>query len=107
VDTCGADVDAVPGYLSSQSMHSDSLIGEAYALPSHIRPSTTSNCTSLILASANGHYDVAQFLLDRSANINAVEDGYTALYVACMNGHSRVVQLLLGRGALLSIRSGN
>jgi ankyrin repeat protein len=47
-------------------------------------------------ASANGHEDVARFLLANKANINArTNDGHTPLHWAAWNGHKELAKLLL------------
>ena len=55
--------------------------------------------TALMLASSNGHYDVAALLLHHKANPANVnmqdKDGRTALIYACKNGCLKIVELLL------------
>jgi ankyrin repeat protein len=52
--------------------------------------------TALHWASANGHEDVARFLLANKANINArTNDGHTPLHWAAWNGHKELAKLLL------------
>lgn len=62
-----------------------------------------SQSTPIHMASANGHLEVLQYLLElRSSGeiINAVNDsGNTALHWACLNGHLEVVKLLCENGA--------
>lgn len=58
------------------------------------------NQTILMSASANGHEDVAELLLDGGANINAQDKwGKTALMYALMNKHGNVAEFLLESGA--------
>jgi len=56
--------------------------------------------TALHYASLCGHVEVACYLLDQGADINArsVGDG-THLYLACREDHPEVVELLMSRGA--------
>jgi ankyrin repeat protein len=56
--------------------------------------------TPLMLAAINSHFHVAEYLLDRGADILALDSfGQDALYQACQYaGNSRIIRLLLGRG---------
>ena len=52
--------------------------------------------TALMLASQNGHAQVAELLLNGNADTHLTEnDGWTALMLASQNGHVQVVGLLL------------
>jgi hypothetical protein len=56
--------------------------------------------TALIAASALGHFDCAQLLLERGAAIDSKDDhGCTALMLATMRGHIECMRLLLDGGA--------
>ena len=56
--------------------------------------------TPLIVASGKGQYDIARFLLDAGADIDATDRfGSTALHAAAIVGKMRLVKLLLRRGA--------
>ncbi|RYP43193.1 hypothetical protein DL768_010045 [Monosporascus sp. mg162] len=56
--------------------------------------------TPLHLASKNGHFDIAQLLLDKDADIEAADkDGWTPLFWASRNGHHDITQLLLDKAA--------
>jgi ankyrin repeat protein len=56
--------------------------------------------TLLHKAAKNGHTEVVTLLLDRGADINAINcDGSTPLHKAASNGHTEVVRLLLDKGA--------
>jgi ankyrin repeat protein len=62
--------------------------------------------TPLIYAATNGQTEVAQYLLDVGANVNAVApNGTTALMMAVRGGHGATVDLLLTRGADLNHRN--
>ena len=55
--------------------------------------------TALILASRNGHLEVARLLCDAGADKDkAMQDGVTALISASARGHLDVVQLLCEAG---------
>ena len=50
-------------------------------------------------ACGNGHADVALALIDRGANVEAVNEfGRTPLICACDNGHVHVALVLASRG---------
>ena len=53
----------------------------------------------LQLASAEGHLDVLNFLLDARAAINFKQYGRTSLQLASEQGHAEIVQRLLEAGA--------
>jgi ankyrin repeat protein len=56
--------------------------------------------TPLYIAAQEGHSDVVEQLLSRSADIECVfRDGYTPLYIAAQNGRVEVVKTLLAKGA--------
>jgi ankyrin repeat protein len=57
------------------------------------------------IAARNGHIDVAQFLLDRGADINCRGFfGAPGLHWAAIHGHKPMVQFLIARGADLHLR---
>jgi ankyrin repeat protein len=61
-------------------------------------------CTALHYAAMGGHMDVAAFLIDQGADVNArtivVASGlFTPLHFAAFNGHKDVAALLMKRGA--------
>jgi ankyrin repeat protein len=62
--------------------------------------------TPLMLAAIYGHANVAAFLLDHGANLNAGDSvlGWTPITLAAGNGNVEVVKLLLGRGAGVNSR---
>jgi len=56
--------------------------------------------TPLHAAVAGGRTDVALFLIERGADVNATDSGrYSPLHIAAENGNLRVVEALLARGA--------
>lgn len=62
----------------------------------------------LVLATINGHAEVANILLDHNACINlTTNDGMTSLYAACMKGNLKMVDVLLQRNADLNICADN
>ncbi|KAJ7048706.1 ankyrin repeat-containing domain protein [Mycena amicta] len=62
---------------------------------------------ALYAASAEGHLDVAQLLLNRDADVNAQgRRSENALYAASTGGHLDVAQLLLEHGAEVNAQGG-
>lgn len=62
--------------------------------------------TPLIWAASLGREGVVRMLLERGANIEAVNDlGMTALLEAASNGHVAVVRILVEKGAGLEVRN--
>ena len=56
--------------------------------------------TLLIIAALNGHANIVEVLLEKGANVNAVDsEGWTPLHFAAQNGHASVVEVLLEKGA--------
>lgn len=61
---------------------------------------TIPGSTPLYIAAQEGHSEVVEQLLSRSADIECVfRDGYTPLYIAAQNGRVEVVKTLLEKGA--------
>jgi len=61
--------------------------------------------TALMYASANGHLDVVQFLIDQGAlvNLKPYHSIQTALYAAVVNGHVEIAELLILKGAEMDV----
>ena len=56
--------------------------------------------TALMWASDRGHKEIAEFLINSGANVDAKNKyGYTALMMASVNDRKEMVELLLSRGA--------
>ncbi|KAJ7453169.1 ankyrin repeat-containing domain protein [Mycena latifolia] len=65
--------------------------------------------TALYIAAGCGHYDVAQLLIKRDAEVNAEcgsEWPDTALGTASLEGHQDIVSLLLEQGAAVNVGGG-
>ncbi|KAI9223898.1 ankyrin repeat-containing domain protein [Blastocladiella britannica] len=62
--------------------------------------------TALHMASANGHLDIVQFLLEKLAGVHvnaANEQGNTPMHWAALNGHVEIVTALIAAGADLTL----
>ena len=56
--------------------------------------------TPLHSATAGGHTEIAELLIDIGADVNANEDyGLTPLHLAAKYGHREVAELLIAKGA--------
>eukprot|EP00607_Mallomonas_marina_P008681 CAMPEP_0182423052 /NCGR_PEP_ID=MMETSP1167-20130531/8951_1 /TAXON_ID=2988 /ORGANISM="Mallomonas Sp, Strain CCMP3275" /LENGTH=428 /DNA_ID=CAMNT_0024601669 /DNA_START=1 /DNA_END=1287 /DNA_ORIENTATION=+ len=66
------------------------------------------NWTPLIRASRSGQAEVVQYLLDKGADVNMMnENKHTALQWAAWNNHVRVAVILLDRGAIINLANEN
>jgi len=61
--------------------------------------------TALMFASANGHLDVVQFLIEQNViiNLKPYQSNETALFSAVVNGHAEIAELLILQGAEMKI----
>jgi hypothetical protein len=68
--------------------------------PDFIESSSNTRMTPLHFAAWNDRLNIVQLLVNRGAQINAVDDeGTTSLHLAAMNNHLKVLKLLVNRGA--------
>ena len=77
-------------------LDSTKLLLAAGASPNDV---AASGMSVLVLASYSGHGDVAASLLNKDANPNASDAGYTALHTAVLRGDLELVKKLLSYGA--------
>ena len=109
VDTCDA-VGASPLILACYNGHVDAaraLLDAKAAVDLHERiDHRRGGQTSLQLAAQQGYFDVAEMLISRGADVNAVRrDGQAALAAACKNGHADLTELLIRSGANIDARN--
>jgi ankyrin repeat protein len=70
------------------------------------RDSFQKKYTALMVASREGDYRLAEWLIEHGANVNAkTRDGHTALMYACYNRYPEIVKLLLKKGADVHLKS--
>ncbi|MBI4708342.1 MAG: ankyrin repeat domain-containing protein [Candidatus Omnitrophica bacterium] len=64
--------------------------------------------TPLVLAAANGYTEIAKFLLDNGADVNArAFSGGSALTLASLQGHNGTVKVLIDKGANVNAKDDN
>lgn len=88
--------------------------GDIYSITTEIsrgryideRDSFQKKYTALMVASREGDYRLAEWLIERGANVNAkTPDGHTALMYASYNRYPEIVKLLLSRGAKVNLKT--
>jgi ankyrin repeat protein len=68
--------------------------------PTLVKATEWEKATLLHDAVGQNHQDVATYILDKGADVNAATtDGLTALHMAAQNGNIGIIKLLLERGA--------
>lgn len=71
-------------------------------------PTQEDQCTPLIAASECGHVEIAKFLLENGANVEARNNEMmTPFYCAALNGHVKIIQLLFDHNADVNARQIN
>lgn len=68
----------------------------------NVQDSDASGASALVIATHSGHGPLATFLLQRGADPNAAEAGYTALHAAVLRSQVELVAALLEHGADLN-----
>ena len=69
------------------------------AKDANVNDTAPDGTSALVVATHSGHGTLATFLLDRGANPNAAEAGYTALHAAALTGDLDLVAALLAHEA--------
>src|SRR2546423_1616306 len=70
--------------------------------PNLVKATEWENATLLHDAVIQNHIDIAKYLLEKGADVNAVKtDGVTALHMAARNGNIEMMLLLLQGGATI------
>jgi ankyrin repeat protein len=71
-----------------------------------------STCTPFWLACSDGDFDIAEYLLEKGADIAAaaacgskVHSDISPLKIACIRGHESIIELLLDKGAVFDVNS--
>jgi ankyrin repeat protein len=71
--------------------------------PNLVKATEWENATLLHDAVIQNHIDIAKYLLEKGADVNAVKtDGVTALHMAARNGNIEMMMLLLQWGATIN-----
>lgn len=102
----GATLEIHEAVAAGQLERVKELIGDEPALAKSISPD---GFPLVALAAAFGYLDVAKYLREKGANVNAIstnDTGYTALTGAVTNGHVETVKWLLAEGAEENYRYG-
>ena len=91
------------------SIHSAAFRGNIEAIKQHIAAGTDVNAqpvgppfeTPLVLAVDSGHKEIAELLIDKGVDVNAVGGllGWTPLHWAASEGRKEVAELLIAKGA--------
>ncbi|MHB9133812.1 MAG: ankyrin repeat domain-containing protein [Armatimonadota bacterium] len=72
--------------------------------PGLVQSRDTNQWTALCHAAKAGKIEVATYLLDHGADVNAVAIAVSPLYLAAREGHPQTVELLIEHGATLEFR---
>jgi len=99
------------GLASAQDIHKASVEGDLDRVKQLVQEDALlimaqdeNNQTPLHMAAAQGHGEIAEFLISRGADLNAQNTyGYTAVHFAIMRGHMETAILLIQKGADVNI----
>lgn len=79
----------------------DNFNNVVFLLEAGANPNIGSNgdgLNTLMLAAANGYYDIAKELISGGVNVNFENDGGTAFFMALYEGHETIAQLIVDSG---------
>ena len=105
---CGESQPPEPttGKAPDISIHDAARRGDIVAVKQHLAAGTdvnakASNGTPLHLAATFGHKEIAELLIDKGVDVNAVGGllGWTPLHWAAREGRKEVAELLIAKGA--------
>lgn len=93
--------------VSAARRGSEPIVRLSLLLGTDVDVRDTSGRTSLYEAAKYGHLEIAEFLVERGADVHAPRDhpGYTPVHVAAEYGHVEVVRLLLEAGAHADVKN--
>ena len=94
------------GPLSEEESAELSKVTEDLRNGSLVDKSIGNGLTRLHMAAKNGHAAVAEFLIEKGANVNVTDNyNWAPLHFAAMHGQEEVVKLFLENGARVDIKS--
>lgn len=94
--------DYKPVFADASAGNIDAVRRAVATDPSVLTAREWDDATLLHLAVGQNHKELAEFLLDKGADVNALtQDHLTPLHMAAQNGNLEIVQLLLSRKAKL------
>jgi ankyrin repeat protein len=95
--------DYTPLFAAASAGNLGEVSREVDANPALVSEKEWDDATPLHDAVGQNHQDVASYLLDKGAQIDAVtKDGLTALHMAAQNGYLPMIELLVARGAAIN-----
>jgi ankyrin repeat protein len=109
----------LPKTQQMKPIHSSALVGDMQTVRKLVGDGENVNSpnslggrylgyTPLHLAIENGHVKLAEYLIEKGADVNvAAKNGLTPLHIAAFNGLSDLVGLLIEKGAIVNVSTTN